>query len=36
MVNDFVSVYVPEVFSRGLGVAFGDVFVAGGRALDDI
>lgn len=28
--------YVSAVFPRGLGAAFGDVFVAGGGALDDI
>ena len=34
--KDFFGFYVSQVFSGGLGVAFGGVFVAGGGAFDDI
>ena len=32
----FAHAYASTVFSGGLGVAFGGVFVAGGGAFDDI
>ena len=35
-VKTFVFVYASTVFSGGLGVALGGVFVAGGGAFDDI